>query len=76
MSVSNTCEVGWGLQTVLSHENLSSNDSRRPYDANVLLDVRRTADASRLSEDFRAKEPSVDPTQRVNMSVFARKSSL
>jgi len=44
------------------------------YDANVLLDVRRTADASRLSEGFRAKEPSVDPTRQVNMSVFLRGS--
>jgi len=34
-------------------------------------DVRRTADASRLSQGFRAKEPSVDPTRRVNMSVFS-----
>jgi len=77
MSVRNTCGVGWGLQTVSSHENLRSNDSRRLYDANVLLDVRRTADASRLSQGFRAKEPSVDPTRRVNMSgFFARKSSL
>jgi len=33
---------------------------------NVLQDVRRTADASRLSQGFRAKEPSVDPTRRVN----------
>ena len=33
------------------------------YDANVLLDVRSTADASRLSQSFRAKEPSVDPTR-------------
>jgi len=41
---------------------------------NVLQDVRRTADASRLSQGFRAKEPSVDPTQRVNMSVFLRGS--
>ena len=65
-----------GLQTVSSHENLRSNDSRRLYDANVLLDVRRTADASRLSQGFRAKEPSVDPTRQMNMSVFARKSSL
>jgi len=42
------------------------------YDANVLLllDVRRTADASRLGEGFRAKEPSVDPTRQVNMCVF------
>ena len=31
---------------------------------------RRTADESRLSEGFRAKEPSVDPTRQVNMSVF------
>ena len=47
-------------------------DSRRlyDYDANVLLDVRRTADACHLSQGFRAKEPSVDPTRRVNMSVF------
>jgi len=37
---------------------------------NVLLDVRRTADASRLSEGFRAKEPFVDPIRQVNMSVF------
>ena len=58
------------LQTVSSHENLRSNDSRRLYDENFLLDVRCTADASRLSQGFRAKEPSVDPTQRVNMSVF------
>jgi len=44
---------------------------------NVLLDVRRTADASRLSQGFRAQKPSVDPTRRVNVSVFfARKSSL
>jgi len=64
------CVVGWGLQTVSSHKNLRSNDLRRLYDANVLLDVRRTVDASRLSEGFRAKEPSVDPTRRVNMSVF------
>ena len=54
---------------------VGSTDSRRLYDANVLV-VRRTADASRLSEGFRAKEPSVDPTRRVNMAVFARKSSL
>jgi len=67
MSVWNTCGVGWGLQ---AHENLRSNDSRRLYDANVLLDVRRTADASRLSQGFHAKEPSVDPIRRVNMSVF------
>ena len=35
-------------------------------------DVRRrpTADASRLSEGFRAKEPSVDTTRQVNISVF------
>ena len=63
-----------GPQTVSSHENLRLNDSRRLYDANVLLDVRRTADASRLSQGFRAKEPLVDPTRRVNTSVFfARK---
>jgi len=35
---------------------------------------RRTADASRLSEGCRAKEPSVDPTRQVNMSVFLRGS--
>jgi len=60
MSVWNTCGVGWGLQTVSSHENLRSKDSRR-HDANVLLDVRLTADASRLSQGFRAKEASVGP---------------
>jgi len=49
----------WGLQMVSSHENLRSNDSRRLYDA---VDVRRTADACHLSQGFRAKEPSVDPT--------------
>jgi len=38
----------WGLQTVSSHENLRSNYSRRLYDANILLDIRHTADASRL----------------------------
>ena len=34
----------------------------------VCLKVRRTADASRLSQSFRAKEQSVDPTRQVNMS--------
>jgi len=62
------------LKTVSSHENLRSNDSRRLYDAYVLLDVRRTADASHLSEGFRAKEQAVDPTRQVNMSVFLRGS--
>ena len=58
-----------GLQTVSSHENLRSNDSRRLDAANyVLLDVRRTADASRLSQSFHVKEQSVDPTRQVNMS--------
>ena len=51
-----------------SYENLRSNDSRRQYD--VLLDVRRSADACRLSQGFRAKELPADPTRRVNMSVF------
>ena len=56
-----------GLQMVSSHENLRSNDSRRLYDA---VDIRRTADTCRLSQGFRAKEPSVDPTWQLNMSVF------
>ena len=43
---------------------------------NVLLDVRRTADASRLSQGFRAKEPSgPDPTSEY-VCFFARKSSV
>ena len=57
-------------------------NSRRLYDTNILLDVhakvllhvRRTADASRLRQGFRAKEPSVDPTRQVNMSVFLHES--
>ena len=64
MSVWNTCGVGWGLQTVSSYENLRSNDSRRQHDE------RPTADACRLSQGFRAKELPVNPTRRVNMSVF------
>ena len=61
---------------VSSHENLRSYDSRWLYDANVLLDVRRRADASRLSEGFRAKEPSVDPTRQANTVCLFFKSSL
>ena len=49
-----------GLQTVLSHESLGSNDSRRLYDERLVGRSRRTADASRLSGGFRAKKPSVD----------------
>ena len=76
MSVWNTCGVGWwGLQTVSSHANLRSNDSRRLYDANVILDVRRTADASRLSQGFRAQEPSVDPPDPTSVSDRHRKQT-
>ena len=55
--------VGSGLQTVLSHESLGSNDSRRLYDERPVGRSRRTADASRLSAGFRAKKLSVDPTR-------------
>ena len=54
--------VGSGLQTVLSHESLGSNDSRRLYDERPVERSRRTADARRLSAGFPAKKPSVDPT--------------
>ena len=64
LSLSETLVGRVSLQKVSSHENLLSNDSRQLYDANVLLDVRRTADASRLSQGFRAKEPSVDPPDK------------
>ena len=54
--------VGSSLQTVLSHESLGSNDSRRQYDERPVGRSRRTADANRLSAGFRATKPSVDPT--------------
>jgi len=57
--------VGSGL----SHESLGSNDSRRLYDERPVGRSRRTADASRLSAGFRAKNPSVDPT-RSHIKVF------
>ena len=50
--------------------------ARKPALKRLALAVRRTGDACRLSQDLPVKEPSVDPTRRVNMSVFARKSSL
>jgi len=61
--------VGWGLQTVLSHESFGSNDSRRLYDERpVGRNSRRTADVSRLSAGFRAKKTSVDPPDPTSVS--------
>jgi len=51
--------VGSGLQLVLLHESLRSNDSRRLYDERPVGRTCRTADASRLSAGFRAKKPSM-----------------
>jgi len=62
-----------GLQTVSSHENLPSNDSRRLYDERPTgrSSYSRRESFERKSErTFRAKEPSVDTTRQVNMSVF------
>jgi len=55
--------VGSGLQLVLLHESLRSNDSRRLYDERPVGRTRRTADASRLSAGFRAKKPSSESRQ-------------
>jgi len=68
--------VGWGLQTVLSHESFGSNDSRRLYDERpVGRNSRRPADASRLSAGFRAKKPSVDPPDPTSVSDRHRKQT-
>ena len=63
-TLASSLRVEWGLQTASFFKRLAS----------AVVDVRRTADASRLSEGFRAKEPSVDPTRQVNMCVFLRGS--
>ena len=55
--------VGSGLQLVLLHESLRSNDSRRLYDERPVGRTCRTADASRLSAGFRAKKPSSESRQ-------------